>query len=79
MKATPRLPAKILDELRKARKAATLENAGFDWPDSTMTAKCRNGNFKGRPDTFIKERVKLYHDTWIIARLDRVIAWAEGR
>jgi hypothetical protein len=72
-----RIPKHILKALKKARAAATLENASFDWPDSRMSAACRSGNFDGRPDEFIKERVRLHHQTWIISPLDRVIAWAE--
>ncbi len=72
-----RLPHRILNELKKARAAATLEEAKFGWPDSTMTAQCRDGDFSGNPDEFIKERVRLYHSTWIIGPLDRAIAWAE--
>lgn len=74
-----KIPKKMLNELKAARKAATLANASFDWPDSTMTAKCRAGHFKGRPGEFIKERVRLHHDTWIIRPLDAVIARAEGK
>lgn len=73
-----RLPRKILDELKAARQSATMEDASFDWPDSTMTASCRSGNFNGRPDAFIKERTRLYRQSWIISRLDTIIAWAEG-
>lgn len=72
-----RMPAKMLADLKAAREAATLENASFDWSDSHMTAECRSGNFDGRPDQFIKERVRLHHQTWIIKRLDAVIRWAE--
>ena len=71
------IPADILKLLKDARDAATLENASFDWADSHMTANCRSGNFDGRPDEFIKERVRLHHKTWIIGPLDRVIKWAE--
>jgi hypothetical protein len=76
--ATLRIPAKILAKLREAREAATLENASFDWPDSTMTATCRSGDFEGRPDDFIKQRVRCHHSTWIIHPLDSVIKWATG-
>lgn len=74
-----RLPRKILDAIKEARRSATMEDAGFDWSDSTMTASCREGDFVGRPDTFIKNRTKLYRETWIVHPLDRVIAWAEGQ
>lgn len=75
----PNVPAKILKMLRDARQSATLETASFDWPDSTMKAECRSGNFEGRPDSFIKERVRIHHNSWIIQPLDEVIAWAEGK
>lgn len=74
-----RMPEKMLAELREARRAATLEDASFDWQDSHMQAECRSGNFEGRPDTFIKERVRNHHQMWIIQRIDRVIGWAEGK
>ena len=73
-----KIPAKMLNLLYEARAAATLEKASFDWPDSKMTAKCRSGDFKGRPNAFIKERVRLHHASWIISPLDRVIEWAEN-
>lgn len=73
-----RIPKHILKLLKEARESATLKGASFDWPDSKMTATCRSGNFKGRPDEFIKERVRIHHQTWIIGRLDRAIAWAES-
>jgi len=69
-----KIPKHILKLLKDARVAATLKDASFDWPDSTMKAECRNGNFKGRPNEFIKERVRLHHDSWIIGPLDRAIA-----
>lgn len=72
-----RIPANILQLLKDARAAATLENASFDWSDSHMKAECRSGNFEGRPDEFIKDRVRLHHLTWIISPLDRTIKWAE--
>lgn len=77
--ATPKVPEKVLKWLREAREHATLKDACFDWPDSTMTANCRSGNFSGRPDDFIKRRVELHHRTWIISPLDKAIAWAEGK
>lgn len=54
-----KIPADILKLLKDARDAAALGNASFDWSDSHMTADCRSGNFEGRPDEFIKERVRL--------------------
>lgn len=73
-----KIPAKILRKLKEARQSATLEDAKFDWEDSHMNATCRSGNFEGRPDEFIKERVRVHHQTWIISRIDEVIAWAEN-
>lgn len=73
-----RAPDAVIAALREIRDLATLETASFDWEDSTMTAHCRSGNFKGRPDTFIKERVRLHHQTYIISPLEQLIAWADG-
>jgi hypothetical protein len=78
VKNKTKLPRKIIDLLEDARKAATLENASFDWSDSHAKVECRSGNFDGRPDVFIKERVRLHHSTWIIGPLDRVLKWAKA-
>lgn len=74
-----RIPKHILQALKDARQHATLENASFDWDDSHCKVECRSGNFEGRPDTFIKERVRVHHNSWIIGPLDRAIAWAENK
>jgi hypothetical protein len=79
-KPQTKIPRKMLDELKAARKAAQFdEMSQFDWADSKCTVTCRSGDFEGRPDTFIKERTRIYRQSWIIPQLDAVIAWAEGR
>jgi hypothetical protein len=60
-----RVPAKILKLLKDARHSATLEEASF-------------GNFGDKTEE-VRELVRLYHETWIIGPLERVIKWAESK
>jgi hypothetical protein len=71
MNEKSKLPIRIENRLRAARAAAAHERAH-------MIATCRSGHFEGRPDEFIKERTRLYNQTWIIGEIDRVLAWARG-
>lgn len=75
-----KIPNHILEYLRAAREAATLTNASFGFPNDTVVANHHmQDEFKGHPDDYIKEQVRIHHQTWIIHPLDRAIAWAEGR
>jgi len=74
--ATQRIPTKMLNRLREARKAATLANASFNAPTPSVFIK---GATLKDPDSYIKETVRLHHSTWIIGPLDVVINWAEGK
>lgn len=67
-KSTRRIPAKMIAALKEAREAATFSRAGFFTfePDAAKL------------DAELKERTRLYRETWIIARIDQVIAWAEN-
>lgn len=79
-KTNGRMPRKILEALKEARKAATMENARFGFPDDTMTADLHMENPKTmHPDAFIKETTRNYRRSWIISPLDQVIDWAEGK
>lgn len=80
MKKQDRIPRKILDALKEARKAATMEDASFGFPHDTVTADLHMQNpVTMHPDAFIKGETELYRQSWIISPLDRVINWAEGR
>lgn len=62
-------PKAMLEELKKARQAATFEDARF-------------GTFGKEADeetAHIREETQLYRDTWILPRLDRVISALERK
>lgn len=73
-----RMPRKILEALKAARAAATMEEASFGFPDDKVVASMHMRDTKTlHPDDFIKGQTRLYRQSWIIAPLDQVIEWAE--
>lgn len=81
-----RVPNHILKQLEDARTSATLETARFGMPGEFLIGCEVNGapwgsGPRSKPmtdDAFIKSKVKLHHETWIIHPLDVAIAWAKG-
>lgn len=66
-----RLPEHILNHIRDAIKSAGLENASFD--------RSSDERIYGKTATeFIRDKVKLHHDTWIIGPLKMVLNWSAG-
>jgi len=82
-----RLPEHVLNDLRDARKSATLENASFDGVGKTkgcqvIVRRDYDGEphetvFDGSVTDFIRERVRLHHGSWIIGPIDRILAWSQ--
>lgn len=68
-----KLPAFIQTEIEQAIKAATAEDASFG------TGTVMYGGKEYDLDAFIKERIQLHHQTWIVMRLKRVLQWSAGR
>lgn len=76
-----RVPQNILKALEDARTAATLENASFDGVhNETVSVQSGPGNTRQamRATTYIRDKVRLRHDTWIIGPIDKALAWAKG-
>lgn len=73
-----KLPRDIIEKLLEARKAATLENASFGWPNDEVTALHRQEGkvMNMHPTDYIKDRVRLHHQSWIIHPIDVVLEWA---
>lgn len=74
-----RLPKHILSEIKEALSSAKMERASFDSMNKEgVTIK----EGKGKPEhhasltEFIKERTRLYRDSWIVARLERILRWS---
>lgn len=66
----------LLAEAKEARRAATMENACFEWPGETIIA---SGTFAGdkdgpvSPNDYIKGKTLRFRESWIIGPLDRII------
>lgn len=74
-----RVPNRLMRALEGARKSATMEQASFGFPGDTVThGHHMEAKATEHPDTYIKERTRLYRESWIIHPLDDVIAWAKG-
>lgn len=81
-----RLPKQILAILQETRDTAGMSpkkfSAGFP---RDFVIECdadgtpRKGAQPVQLTEFIVEKTRLWRSSWIIARLDRVIKWAEGR
>lgn len=61
----------VLAQLREALAGAEMERANFDAFMDTVTLE------QGQVTGFIRERTRLYRDSWIIAPLKRAIAEIE--
>lgn len=73
-------------ELRDAKKAAQLANASFEMPavyvqlqykqlDGTVVPNA----VPCRADDYIKERIKLHHNSWIVGPIERAICLLEAQ
>lgn len=75
-----RVPAHILYKLKDVRATAMMETASFGFPNDCVKATGHfEANFEGHPDEYIKEKTRLWRESWIKGPLDDIIAWAEGR
>lgn len=70
-----KIPRSMLDQIKDARRAATLEQASFGWRTDLVQL---NSQPAENVTDFIRRKTELYRETWIIPQLDAVIRWAEG-
>lgn len=69
-----KLPKFLVNRLKEARRAATMEQAGFGFSTDTLVVA---GKTVGVTE-FIKESTRVYRETWIIPQIDEVLAWAKS-
>jgi hypothetical protein len=71
----------IIKELEAAREAATMERFGCAFPHERIVIK--SAHFPGageepgtehHPTDYVKDKVKLHHDTWVIRPIDTALA-----
>ena len=77
-----RAPKHVIATLRQLRGLATFTTAAFGMPDETVVGR-PSASMMSKPvevptDEFIKERTRIFRETWMIPELDKLIEWAEG-
>ena len=76
---TNRAPLKIIKNLEEALRVAKMERASFGSDQDRLTIW--SGPDHGQQhtvDAFIKERTRLYRQTWLIPQIEEALAWAKG-
>lgn len=74
-----RLPEHIAGEVREAIRAAQMERASFQFTDGPCTLVLMKGgseDFASVTD-LVREKTRLYRDSWIIDPLKRILEWSE--
>lgn len=74
-----RLPEHVLVHIRDAIASATMERAGFNGMNSdgvTITEGKQEPVYHNSLTGFIKERTRLFRQSWIIAPLEEVLKWS---
>lgn len=72
---TKKLKEEILREVRDAIRAATMEGAGFN---ALGDSEYHLPKDEEEVNAFIKNRTKLYRQSWIIGPLERVVKHLEA-
>lgn len=76
---TNRAPLKIIANLEQALSFAKMERASFGFPTDRLTiGPGRDYGQQHTVDDFIKERTRLYRETWLIPQIEEALAWAKG-
>ena len=67
------LTAKEIKKLREIRRLATFESANF----SKLMSEPEHGSFpksEAEVTDFIRERTRIFRETWILSALDELLA-----
>jgi hypothetical protein len=70
-----KLPKNMMLRLKNARAAANCEKSQFGMPADFVIYKGQ----KISVDEFVKEQIRVHHNSWVLHPIDEVIAWAENR
>jgi len=76
---TNRAPLKIIRNLEEALRLAKMERAAFSFTHEKL--RIINGFDAGHVesiDSFVKERTRIYRETWLIPQIEEALAWARG-
>ena len=72
---------KLIEELEEAKRAACMENARFGFPNDRIEIKsvhfgdehCGHVGDVMHPDQYVKQLVRLHHQSWIVGPINRAI------
>lgn len=70
-----RAPKGVIVHLTSALSHAKMESASFGGDTETVSV---NGGEPQPLDAFIKERTRLYRQSWVIYPIERALTWARG-
>jgi hypothetical protein len=76
---TNRAPAKVIRNLEEALRVAKMERASFGFDNERL--RIVTGFDEGHEesiDSYIKERTRLYRESWLIPQIEEALAWARG-
>ena len=76
----PRAPKHIIARLENALRLAKFANASFGMPGDRveLIAGPINERKIWRTDEFVKEKTRLYRETWLIPEIIEALEWAKG-
>jgi len=64
----------VVELLNETVRSARMEKASFGWPNDVVEAKnTMELNTTCHPTAYIKDKTKLYRETWIVSPILRVI------
>lgn len=80
---TNRLPRRVENDIREALKMVRFgDNAQFGMPRDRVKADhptdYRDTRKSFTRDEYVKEATRIYRESWIIPKLERVLRWSEG-
>ena len=75
-----RAPLKIIRRLEEALRYARMERATFGMPYDTLqiTSGLGRSDEHVKIDEFVKERTRLWRQTWLIPEIEAALKWAKG-
>ena len=75
-----RAPQKVITNLEEVLRVTKMEHASFSMSHEKMTITS-GFDVTGEEiviDDFIKERTRIYRESWLIPQIEEALAWARG-
>ncbi len=78
-RSRPHAPQSVINNLEEALRTAKMETACFGLPGERVITS--GGPLTGQSadiDTFLKDRTRLFRESWLIPEIEQALAWAKG-